>query len=107
MERFRWVAMRSSTPTPATMSEIVLDANVLVGLLDQNDSLHLHSTAMLTRLQQSGDQPVMLDIMVRRWSQPFVGGPRKGSPLPRTSDVFAIKCALGSKVPSSRSCTTP
>jgi len=46
------------------MSDVVLDANVLVGLLDQNDSLHQHATELLAQMQGRGDQPVMLDVMV-------------------------------------------
>jgi len=46
------------------MSDVVLDANVLVGLLDQNDSLHQRATELLARMQGRGDQPVMLDVMV-------------------------------------------
>jgi predicted nucleic acid-binding protein len=46
------------------MSDVVLDANVLVGLLDQNDSLHQRSTELLERMQRDGDRPVMLDVMV-------------------------------------------
>jgi len=46
------------------MSDVVLDANVLVGLLDQNDSLHQRATDLLAQMQGRGDQPVMLDVMV-------------------------------------------
>lgn len=46
------------------MAEVVLDASVLVGLLDQNDSLHQRSTELLARMQRDGDRPVMLDVMV-------------------------------------------
>lgn len=46
------------------MSDVVLDANVLMGLLDQNDSLHERATALLAQMQGRGDQPVMLDVMV-------------------------------------------
>ena len=46
------------------MADVVLDANVLVGLLDQNDSQHQRSTELLGRMQREGGRPVMLDIMV-------------------------------------------
>lgn len=46
------------------MSDIVLDASVLVGLLDQNDSLHQRSTELLARMQRDGHRPVMLDVIV-------------------------------------------
>lgn len=46
------------------MSDVVLDASVLVGLLDQNDSLHERSTELLARMQRDGERPVMLDVMV-------------------------------------------
>jgi predicted nucleic acid-binding protein len=46
------------------MSDVVLDANVLVGLLDRNDSLHQRATEVLAQMQGRGAQPVMLDVMV-------------------------------------------
>jgi len=46
------------------MSDVVLDANVLVGLLDRSDSLHQRSTELLERIQRDGGRPVMLDIIV-------------------------------------------
>lgn len=46
------------------MSDVVLDANVLVGLLDRNDSLHQRAAELLDRMQRKGDRPVMLDILV-------------------------------------------
>lgn len=46
------------------MSDVVLDANVLVGLLDQNDSLHQRATELLVQMQRRGDQPIMLDVIV-------------------------------------------
>lgn len=46
------------------MSDVVLDANVLVGLLDRSDSLHQRAADLLGRIQRDGGRPVMLDIMI-------------------------------------------
>jgi predicted nucleic acid-binding protein len=46
------------------MSDVVLDANVLLGLLDRNDSLHERATQLLAQMQHDGDQPVMLDVVI-------------------------------------------
>lgn len=46
------------------MSDVVLDANVIVGLLDDHDVLALRSTEILTRLRANGSRPVLLDICV-------------------------------------------
>lgn len=46
------------------MAEVVLDANVLVGLLDSSDVLAPHAVALLQRLQESGSDPVLLDVCV-------------------------------------------
>jgi len=46
------------------MSDVVLDANVLVGLLDRNDSLHERATRLLAQMQHDGAQPVMLDLVI-------------------------------------------
>lgn len=46
------------------MAEVVLDANVLVGLLDGSDVLAPRANALLQRLQESGCDPVLLDICV-------------------------------------------
>lgn len=46
------------------MAEVVLDANVIVGFLDANDSLHARSSELLRRLEERGDAPVLLDICV-------------------------------------------
>jgi predicted nucleic acid-binding protein len=46
------------------MSEVVLDANVLVGLLDSGDSLHERSLDLLDRLERDGHDFVLLDICV-------------------------------------------
>lgn len=47
-----------------TNRDIVLDTNVLVGLLDRNDSLHQRAVALLERVQEQGDRLVMLDFVV-------------------------------------------
>ena len=46
------------------MSDVVLDANVLVGLLDQHDALHERAVTLLESLQQEENRPIMLDIML-------------------------------------------
>jgi predicted nucleic acid-binding protein len=46
------------------MNDVVLDANILVGLLDGSDVLAPRATELLARLQASGFRPVLLDICV-------------------------------------------
>jgi len=46
------------------MSEVVLDANVLVGLLDRGDSLHQRALALVDRLERDGHDFVLLDVCV-------------------------------------------
>jgi predicted nucleic acid-binding protein len=46
------------------MADVVLDANVLVGLLDDHDALASRCAAILTRLRADGSRPVLLDICV-------------------------------------------
>jgi len=47
-----------------TMADVVLDANVLVGLMDGSDVLATRAGELLARLQASGLRPVLLDICV-------------------------------------------
>lgn len=46
------------------MAEIVLDANVLVGYLDANDSQHARARALIERLEADGHESVLLDVLV-------------------------------------------
>jgi predicted nucleic acid-binding protein len=46
------------------MTDVVLDANVLVGLLDGHDAPAARATAVLARLQAEGARPVLLDVCV-------------------------------------------
>jgi predicted nucleic acid-binding protein len=46
------------------MADVVVDANVLVGLLDENDSLFTQATALLARLDSEGHVPLVLDIIL-------------------------------------------
>jgi predicted nucleic acid-binding protein len=46
------------------MADIVLDANVLVGYFDRNDTLRQHALEVVQRLKEAGDTPVMLDFLV-------------------------------------------
>ncbi|SRR5260221_2703513 len=46
------------------MADVVLDANVLVGALDENDSLHVRATALVNRLLDAGHATVLLDFLV-------------------------------------------
>jgi predicted nucleic acid-binding protein len=46
------------------MADVVLDANVLVGYFDQNDSLHRQALAVMQELKETDDTPVMLDFLV-------------------------------------------
>lgn len=46
------------------MAEVALDANVLVGFLDANDSLHARAAALLRDLEETGHGVVLLDVCV-------------------------------------------
>jgi predicted nucleic acid-binding protein len=46
------------------MADVVLDANVLVGLLDARDALHQRALALVVRLECDGYAPVLLDVCV-------------------------------------------
>jgi predicted nucleic acid-binding protein len=46
------------------MADVVLDANVLVGLLDRNDTLHDAATGLVKRIAASGDIVVLIDFCV-------------------------------------------
>lgn len=48
----------------STMADIVLDANVLVGWLDDHDVLAPQSAALISRLRADGSHLVLLDICV-------------------------------------------
>lgn len=44
------------------MADVVLDANVLVGLFDRNDALHVNATRLVGRITSTGDTAVLLDF---------------------------------------------
>jgi predicted nucleic acid-binding protein len=46
------------------MSRVVLDANVLVGWLDEHDSLRERATELIDRLENDGHSPASLDFLV-------------------------------------------
>ena len=46
------------------MAEIVLDANVLVGMLDAGDVQHERAKALVERLRDDGHSTVLLDVLV-------------------------------------------
>jgi predicted nucleic acid-binding protein len=46
------------------MADVVVDANVLVGFLDEHDSLFAQATALLARLNAEGHVPLVLDIIL-------------------------------------------
>ncbi|HEX4336197.1 MAG TPA: type II toxin-antitoxin system VapC family toxin [Polyangiaceae bacterium] len=46
------------------MADVVIDADVLVALLDENDSLSAQATALLARLDADGHVPVVLDVLL-------------------------------------------
>ena len=46
------------------MAECVLDANVLVAWIDAADSLHARAHDLMTQLEQDGNEPVLLDVLV-------------------------------------------
>jgi predicted nucleic acid-binding protein len=45
------------------MTDIVLDANVLVGLLDKDDSLNARARELVHRIRSAGDETVTLDFV--------------------------------------------
>ena len=46
------------------MAKIVLDANVIVGWLDQSDSLNARATKVLDDIHSAGDSYLLLDFIV-------------------------------------------
>ena len=46
------------------MSDILLDANVIVGLLDERDSLSARARSLMVRLESEGRQPVFADFLL-------------------------------------------
>ena len=46
------------------MADVVIDANVLVGFLDEHDSLFRQATALLERLRSDGHAPLLLDVLL-------------------------------------------
>ena len=52
------------TASGSTMLDVVLDANVIVGLLDDHDVLASRATDVLNRLRTDGFRSVLLDICV-------------------------------------------
>lgn len=46
------------------MTEVVIDANVLVGYLDADDSLHDDARGLIARLEMDGHESVLLDVLV-------------------------------------------
>ncbi|HET7505755.1 MAG TPA: type II toxin-antitoxin system VapC family toxin [Kofleriaceae bacterium] len=46
------------------MADVVLDANVLVGYLDANDSQHARATELIERPEAEGHESVLLDGLV-------------------------------------------
>lgn len=46
------------------MRDVVLDANVLVGLLDPNDTLHERAVRLRGELEAAGDSPIIIDFLL-------------------------------------------
>lgn len=46
------------------MAEVVIDANVLVGLFDEHDSLHGSAIALLARLDAEGHVALVVDVLL-------------------------------------------
>jgi len=46
------------------MADIVLDANVLIGSIDEHDSLHVRAKALVNRLLDEGHGTVLIDFLV-------------------------------------------
>ena len=55
--------MRTAKPS-TTMSDVVLDANVVVGMLDEGDSLHARAHGLVAMLKRDGHRPVLLDFLL-------------------------------------------
>jgi predicted nucleic acid-binding protein len=49
---------------PSNLEEIVLDANVLVGLADDNDSRAADARDIVRRLRARGAEPVLVDFLI-------------------------------------------
>lgn len=49
---------------PASPDEVVLDANVLVGLADESDSRAADARDLMRRLRERGAQPILVDFLV-------------------------------------------
>jgi predicted nucleic acid-binding protein len=47
------------------MAKIVIDASVLVGYLDENDSLHRRAEELFERIEGAGDVPQMVDLLLQ------------------------------------------
>lgn len=47
------------------MSKVALDANVLVGHLDQYDSLHVRAEELGERIRANGDVPQVIDLLLQ------------------------------------------
>jgi len=56
--------MLSRTARGSMMAECVLDANVLVAWIDSADSQHARARELMARLEASGVEPVLLDVLV-------------------------------------------
>ena len=48
----------------STMNDVVLDANVIVGMPDDQDVHHARAIAMLERIREAGARPLLLDMLV-------------------------------------------
>ncbi len=46
------------------MAEVVLDANILVGWLDEGDALHNRVIGILERLERAGHEVVLTDVLL-------------------------------------------
>ena len=57
--------MRSKTAPDSTMAEVVLDANVLVGLLYDADAQHARALRVLADLEEGQHDIVLLDFLVQ------------------------------------------
>jgi predicted nucleic acid-binding protein len=46
------------------MSDVVLDANVIVGTLDEGDALSVRARELVVKLRTQGHQPVFIDFLL-------------------------------------------
>jgi hypothetical protein len=57
--------MLTRTVRPSTMAKVILDANVVIGHLDDQDSLHDRAEALAERIRANGDTLQVIDLTLQ------------------------------------------